>query len=80
MNTAGSTTETANREVLMHHQARLYQFKYWFGGKNLLAVFGKLRQVVREAPSSFLGLHLPTTECGAGFLETLKASVGFLGF
>ena len=53
MNTAGSTIETANRmEVLMHQQVRLYQFKYWFGGKNLLAVFGKLRQVEREAPGS----------------------------
>ena len=39
-------------EVLMHQQVRLYQFKYWFGGKNLLAVFGKLRQVEREAPGS----------------------------
>ena len=48
MNTAGSTIKTANRmEVLIHQQVHL-----WFGVKNLLAVFGKLRQVEQEAPSS----------------------------
>ncbi|OLQ14440.1 hypothetical protein AK812_SmicGene1387 [Symbiodinium microadriaticum] len=49
----GSSTESANRmEVLMHQAVRLYQFKYWFGGHNLFSVFGKLRQVEREAPGS----------------------------
>ena len=36
----------------MHQAVRLHQLKYWFGGHNLFSMFGKLRQVEREAPGS----------------------------
>ena len=59
-NTAGPASgseerieQMANRmEHLMHCQVRLYQFKYWFGGHDLLAVFGKLREVERDSAGS----------------------------
>ena len=59
-NTAGPASgseerieQMANRmEHLIHCQVRLYQFKYWFGGHDLFAVFGKLREVERDSPGS----------------------------
>ena len=36
----------------MHCRVRLVQFKYWFGGDNLLSILGKMRQVERSSPGS----------------------------
>ena len=69
LNTAGSSTESANRmEALMHQAVRLYQFKYWFGGHNLFSVFGELRQVERESPGSLFWASLACgRHCAEGF-------------
>ena len=49
-NTAGDSLRAAARmEKLMHRQVRLFQFKYWFHGHDPLLIFGKMRQVEREA-------------------------------
>ena len=48
-----SVEQMANHmEHLMHCQVRLYQFKYWFGGDDLFAVFGKLREEERDSSGS----------------------------
>ena len=53
LNSAGSSEAAANRmEHLMHCQVRLYQFKYWLGGLNLLQIFGRVREVEKIQPGS----------------------------
>ncbi|CAE7744787.1 unnamed protein product [Symbiodinium sp. CCMP2592] len=49
-NTVGpSSEEKAPRmEQLMHFHVRLFQLKHWFGGQDMFAVFGKLRQSQRD--------------------------------
>ena len=50
LNTVGpSSEEKAPRmEQLMHFHVRLFQLKHWFGGQDMFAVFGKLRQSQRD--------------------------------
>lgn len=51
-NTAGPTDDARalSMEQLLLHKVRLYQFKYWFGGHDMWAVFGCLAKALREDP------------------------------
>ena len=51
-NTAGPTddAQASSMEQLLLHKVRLYQFKYWFSGHDMWAVFGCLAKALCEDP------------------------------
>ena len=51
-NTVGSDDSKADRmEEVMRFHVRLFQFKHWFGGQDMFAVFGHLRKSQRDTGS-----------------------------
>ena len=54
-NTAGPSDDSRalSLEQFLLNKVRLYQFKYWFGGHDLWAVFGCLAKAARTDPDGF---------------------------